>query len=124
MEAYLFSEITQPGADRSDLQLAAWALMEVPYDFENGGSISTHAVNEIIKSNNSTATNDLLGAYNAVNLGFDGAGYEILSDVKGKNQEFIVAAPEPSTYLLLGTGLLLAGAFRFSRRKRETAAFN
>ena len=56
--------------------------------------------------------------YNGVHSGFDGAGYEILSDVNRKNQEFIVATPEPATDVLLGSGLLLAGALRFSRRKK------
>jgi hypothetical protein len=109
MEAYLFSEIIQPNADRANLQLAAWALMD-PNTLAN-----------VINSNNVTVENDELAAYNVVTnpqSGFNFGGYEILSDVDGKNQEFLVAAPEPSTYLLLGSGLIIAGALRFSRRRK------
>jgi hypothetical protein len=111
MEAYLFSEIVQPNADRADLQLAAWSLMD---------SDTMYDVFHDHHSYDTTAQNDLLGAYNAIlnpNSGFNPANYEILTDTsKFGSQEFIVASPEPSTYLLLGSGLLLAGIMRFRRK--------
>jgi hypothetical protein len=112
IEAYIFSEIIQPDADREDLQLAAWALMD-PSTMWN-----------VIRSKNKTVENDIADAYNAVtdpNSGFNPGSYQILTDVNGKNQEFIVATPEPSVFFLMGTGLVLAGAIRFSRRSKEAA---
>jgi len=110
MEAYIFSEIVQPNADRKHLQLAAWALMD-PSTMSN-----------VIKDKNTFVQNDIAGAYDAIhnrNSGFNPGAYEILSDIGGKNQEFIVATPEPSMFFLMGTGLVLAGAIRFSRRRKK-----
>ncbi len=110
MEAYLFSELIQPNADRANLQLAAWSLMD------------PNTLGMVVNNNDTTAENDLLGAYSAITnagSGFNPANYQILSDTSGKNQEYIVAAPEPSTCLLLGSGLLLAGAIRFTRRRKK-----
>jgi hypothetical protein len=111
MEAYLFSEIIQPNADRGDLQLAAWALMD---------SDTMYDVFHDHHSYDTTAQNDLAGAYDTIlnpHSGFNPGNYEILTDtVKYGSQEFIVASPEPSTCLLLGSGLLLAGIMRFRRK--------
>ena len=111
MEAYLFSQIIQPKADRADLQLAAWALMD-------GTTMSN-----VISSNNKTVENDIGAAYNAITnpqSGFNPANYEILSDLNGKNQEFMAGIPEPSTFFLMGAGLVLAGGLRFWRRGRTS----
>ena len=112
MEAYLFSEIIKPNADKADLQLAAWALLD------------SNTLNTVVSHNDSTVENDLSGAYSAVtnpNSGFNPGQYEILTDVSGQNQEYIVATPEPSTCLLLGTGLMLAGLARFAKGRRKPA---
>ena len=107
MEAYIFSEIVQPKADRANLQLAAWALMD-PTTMSN-------------VSQNKDVQKDIAGAYNAItnpHSRFNSGGYEILSDIRGTNQEFIVATPEPSMFFLMGAGLVFAGAIRFSRRNK------
>ena len=118
-EAYLFSELIQPSADRANLQLAAWAIMDA------------NTLDNVISHNNTTVENDILGAYEAVTnakSAFNPANYEILSDVNpnttGRSQEFIVATPEPSTYLLFGSGLLIAGVMRFSRRRKQAVTTN
>ncbi len=57
--------------------------------------------------------------YSKMNL----SGYEIVSDtVAGHEQEFLVATPEPSSFLLLGAGLLLAGCGAFRRGRRSIGA--
>lgn len=115
MEAYLFSELIQPSADRANLQLAAWSLMDA------------NTLGKVVNASDVTVETDLLNAYTAATNstpGFNPANYEILTDISGTNQEYIVATPtpEPSTCLLFGTGLLLAGAARFSRRRKPATA--
>jgi len=105
IEAYLFQQLLQPGADRANIQLAAWAIMN-PVTLSN-----------VFNSNNTAVQNELFEAYN--NLGtFDVTGFAILSDIGGTNQEFMVGTPEPTTLALLGAGLFAIGATRFSRRKK------
>ncbi|MGH9609820.1 MAG: PEP-CTERM sorting domain-containing protein [Bryobacteraceae bacterium] len=49
----------------------------------------------------------------------DFTGYEIVSSVNTPHeQEFLIAVPEPRSWALLLTGLLLAGVCAFYRRKR------
>ncbi len=103
-EAYLFSKLIAPGADRDDIQEAAWAIMD-PATFS---------------SSNQTVQNILIDAYqNSPN--FNTAGFQIVSDVNGNNQEFMTesTAPEPASLALMGGGLFLAGAGRFFGRKKK-----
>lgn len=59
----------------------------------------------------------LTDAQTAVNDGFTGQGFEILTpDVGQYGQEFMISTPEPSGLLLLGVGL--CGLFLFSYRER------
>lgn len=108
-EAYLFSQITQTGADRTGLQEAAWDI--TAYGITNSSYKYLIGDNSYIDA--------ALADYNKINL----SGYEIVSDtVAGAEQEFIVCAPEPGSLMLLGAGLLMAfGAAAWRRRK--TAAF-
>lgn len=115
MEAYLFSQIILPNADQADLQLAAWSIMDL------------NTLSNLLNSNNTAAETDLYDAYEAVtnpDSGFNPGNYEILTDLKGQNQEYIVASPEPSTYMLLGSGLLIAGMLGVRRRKQSALAAN
>jgi len=105
-EAYIFSELIKPGADRTDLQQAAWAIMDP----------------NTLSGANQTVQNILLdAAQNSPN--FNTKGFQIISDVKDCNQEFMTesAAPEPASFALMGGGLVLAGAARFFRRKKQIA---
>lgn len=53
---------------------------------------------------------------------FAGQGWEILTPaVSGSGQEFMVQTPEPSTFLLLGAGLLLVGLTLKKRSARIRA---
>jgi hypothetical protein len=109
MEAYLFEQLIQPGADRADIQLAAWALMD-PVTFNN-----------LANSNNTAAEKYVFAAYDNIST-VNTAGFEILSDVGGTHQEFMTSTPEPGSLALLGAGLLAVGATRFLRRKKVTFA--
>jgi hypothetical protein len=109
MEAYLFEQLIQPGADRADIQLAAWALMD-PLTFNN-----------LVNSDNAAAEGYVYAALDNMSS-INTAGFEILSDVGGTNQEFMTSTPEPGSLALLGAGLLAAGATRFLRRKKAILA--
>ncbi len=105
-EAYLFTELIAPGADRIDLQDAAWTIM----DYVTGHT--PHATGAAIDS--------IIADVISHSGSFKTAGYEILSQANpGANpeQEFIVATPEPSTLMLLGAALSVVGIVRFGRRR-------
>jgi hypothetical protein len=107
-EAYLFGQITQSGADRTGLQEAAWDIMA--YGITNSSYKYLIGDNSYIDA--------ALANYTKVNLG----AYEIISDtVAGHEQEFIVAAPEPGSITLLGSGLLIGVGVAFRRRRKQTA---
>ena len=103
-EAYLYNLITQPGADRMDIQHAAWNITD-----------SSYAINAAAQSFVQLAQEN----YNSVNT----AGFEVLSDVNGRQQEFMIfnpsaAAPEPGSFVMLGGGLLFGlGLIRRNRKK-------
>jgi len=113
-EAYLFSLITKPGADRANIQEAAWAIMDY----------STLA--NVTNSNNTGVENYLEAAANNF-ASFDASGYSIISQTgpvdECSKQEFMVAStPEPGTIGLFGGGFFFAGIFRMFRRRKAALA--
>lgn len=113
-EAYLFSLITKPGADRSDIQEAAWAIMD-------SGTLAN-----VINSNNTGVENYLEAAANNF-ASFDASGYSIISQTGPvddcSKQEFMVAStPEPGTIGLFGGSVFLAGLSRVFRRRKAALA--
>ena len=117
---YLYTLITQPGADRIDLQHAAWDIIN------DSITSSTSLTGLSLFSGDLWAINQATANYNQSDINF--ANYDIVSSVSGatRNQEFIVPAncdaPEPASFALLGAGLLMAGASRAFRRGKPAAA--
>ncbi|HEX4167289.1 MAG TPA: hypothetical protein VHZ55_17630 [Bryobacteraceae bacterium] len=101
-EAYLFTLIIKPGADRLDLQHAAWAITDLSYQ------PNAAAEKFVLQAEQNAST---------VNL----AGFEIISEMPGfkgpREQEFLAAAaPEPflTNFVagLIAVGLILLGRKR------------
>ena len=105
-EAYLLTQLLKPGADRIDIQDAAWAITDSAYTPSAAAK---------------TYINLAVANYSSVNL----AGFDLISDVNlgtGRSQEFLIApgppttaTPEPASVFLLGGGLVVAGLVK--RRK-------
>ena len=95
-EAYLYTLLMQPNADRLDIQHAAWHITDSDFQID----AAAQSFIALAQAN-----------YGNINL----AGFQILSSVTDpRQQEFLIynasAVPEPGSFLLLGGGLLLAGA--------------
>ncbi|HLH02298.1 MAG TPA: PEP-CTERM sorting domain-containing protein [Bryobacteraceae bacterium] len=109
-EVYLFSQLIQPKADTTDIQQAAWDIMDA---------------NSLKNDKNNTAVQGYITtAFN--NLNFNTQYYTILSQsgtYSGNSaQEFIVSStPEPASLALFGSGILAAGLARFLRRRKSGA---
>jgi hypothetical protein len=106
--AYLFSLITQPGADRIDIQHAVWSITN-PDLFHADDAAQLFV--------------DMADAnYGSINPNY----FSLVSDVNicdGRNQEFMIAsAPEPSALLLLAAGLVLFGTVARKRFAKNPAA--
>jgi len=106
-EAYLLTQILKPGADRIDIQDAAWAITDSAYTPSAAAK---------------TYINLAVANYSSVNL----TGFDLISDVNNtsstRSQEFLIypgppppSTPEPASVFLLGAGLLAAGLVK--RRK-------
>ncbi len=111
-EAYLFNQIMQPKADRTDIQEAAWAIMD------------SNTLNHVVSSNNTAVECFLQQAFDN-DSSFNTSGYEIVSQVNpgcDAPQEFMMhsaATPEPASFALFGLGFVAAGATRFLRKKKQ-----
>lgn len=110
-ETYLYSQIIRPGADRIDLQDAAWTLM----DYATGHN--PHSTNQTVNSILSNLPADIAS--------FNASGYEILSEANPGSrpeQEFIYATPEPASVGLMGATLLMLGLIRMKFKRRARTA--
>jgi hypothetical protein len=112
-EAYLFSKLIEPNADRVDLQDAAWTIMD---------EVTGHTPH----SNGNAAVDSIISDVVANASSFHASGYEILSEVQpgsSAEQEFMTAAAvtttEPATLAAVGLALLVAGAIRVRRNLRK-----
>ena len=112
-EAYLYSLITQPNIssqNRTDIQEAAWEITDSAYTATSDASGVQSYINQ--------ATT----AYNNNFAGFNFSGYEIISSSGGrKQQEYLIATPEPGSLTLLGAGLLIAGLFAARQHRKRFA---
>jgi hypothetical protein len=107
-DSYIMSQILKPGSDRTGLQEAAWDIMA--YGITNSSYKYLIGDNSYIDA--------ALADYSTMNF----TGYEIISDTtKNGEQEFLVATPEPGSFLLLGVGLMLAMSAIVMRRRRLAA---
>jgi len=108
-EAYLFSLITQAGADRANIQEAAWALTD------------SSTLARVVSSHN-TAVQTFIQAATQHSSTFNASLYSIVTQTGNLNnhskQEFMIAsAPEPASCALLGGSLFALGMLRIRRRK-------
>jgi hypothetical protein len=105
-EAYLLTAISLPGADRIDLQHAAWAIMDSHFVADKAAS------QWILQAEQNYSKLDL-------------SRYEIISDVQraspSRNQEFVAAVTPEPPFLQLAAGLLaLAFASLGAKNRRST----
>ena len=119
-DAYLYTLTTQAsGTNRINLQHAAWDITN------NSITSSTSLTGLSLFSGDTAYINQATQNYHTSGLNF--ANFDIVSSVNSWNreQEFIIGsncdAPEPASFALLGVGLLMAGASRAWRRRKQLA---
>ena len=115
--AYLYTLITQSGADRIDIQHAAWDIMN------NSITSSTSLAGLKLFSGDSSYINQATANYNKSGLNFN--NFDLVTSVNcPPQQEFLICsnAPEPASFALLGIGFLMVGATRAWRGRKQVAA--
>jgi hypothetical protein len=90
------SLLTNSNTSKAEFQWAVWSL---------SGGPNPYGTNSVL----------LTQASNAVKNGFSDTSWEILTPTGRYGQEFFVRTPEPSTLIMLGSGLI--GLIGFGRRK-------
>ncbi|MGI9075650.1 MAG: PEP-CTERM sorting domain-containing protein [Bryobacteraceae bacterium] len=119
-DTYLYTLITQAsGANRINIQHAAWDII----NYSITSSTSLTGLN--LFSGDIAYINQATANYNKSGLNF--ANFQIISSTSCyRQQEFIIGAncdaPEPASFALLGAGLLMAGASRAWRLRKQTVA--
>jgi hypothetical protein len=107
--AYLYSLMIQPGADRIDIQHAAWDIMDDKITSVNPSDGAYSYIQNAVSN------------YSSMNL----SGYEIISstDKGNRQQEFIIdtisPAPEPASVGVFGAGLIIAAAISAWLRRHK-----
>ena len=99
-EAYLMTLIVKPNADRTDIQDAAWAITDSKFK----ASTSAQSFINLALANYTTVDLSTFDIISGVDPNCDDRTQEFLIDPSAN-----VATPEPSTMLLMGGGLLVAG---------------
>lgn len=86
--AYLITEMmgATSQSQKAAYQFAIWSFTGGPNQQTNGALVAA--------------------ALAAVQSGFTGQGFEILTPIGSKGQEFLIYVPEPSVLLMLGIGLI------------------
>jgi hypothetical protein len=112
-EAYLFSLLTKPDADRVNIQEAAWAIMDAS------------TMTSIVKSKNLAVESYVQMAFN--NLSFDAQYFRIISQTglysgNSKQEFMVVSTPEPASIALFGSGIFAVGLAGFIRRRKPEGA--
>ena len=121
--AYLALQFGSTAAINTAIQVAVWHV------FDNLG-ITAHDLAPALSSSASSNTDSLFWLNKAVAdaaLGANGIGAKNASRIEiltpggslgsAMSQEFIVVTPEPATYAMLGSGLILLAMATFRRRK-------
>jgi len=84
-----------------EIQAAIWQLADPNLTFPNAPS--GFSLTQVNTFENDAKANPLT------------SGFEVLTDSDNKYQEYVVLTPEPSTFLMVGAGLI--GLFMFSRNR-------
>ncbi|MBV9304313.1 MAG: PEP-CTERM sorting domain-containing protein [Acidobacteriaceae bacterium] len=118
--AYLFTLITKAsGTSQINIQHAVWDIID--HSITSSTSLSNPKLNLI--PGDTTYIQEAQANYNKAGLNFN--NFDIVTSVNcPREQEFLICSntPEPASFALLGVGLLMAGATRAWRRRKQVNA--